>query len=530
MVSNVTLQGVNANAPPGVYTQILFAQGIGGASSSVYSAIILANILSTGSVFSGFTPGQVFGPNTLVPMQSAQDAVRLFGAGSPAALMVQAFRQSNQFTPLFVAPVTAATGTNATQSITITTSAGQTTGVVQYQVDGKVPAQAVFGATDTATTIAANLASAINGNVNLPVLASSSAAVLTLTAKVPGLRGNDLRGFANVVSGSGVSVSVSSPANFTSGAGSDAAGYTATLNALALNGQRYYYVISEAGCDSRDGYVNGIPAEVQAFVDAQALPAVGLRQRAVFGSNDTVANTAAAATTLNDPRCEVIQCKNLDLTPGELAATWVGALYNVETAPLSASGVNFDSFGAKPASQGLWNVQAPLDGSAPSSSDIQTAIISGITPLKVIPGNNTCVVQRCTSRWFILGGPGNSQQVLDLRIQDAGIVSMCDQFFDEVSNELSQLPASLIVPNPAAGSSPPAPGTLSPNDIEDVVVSVINRYAAAGLINGPLTLQGLYAIQNTNPITSIGCVVPLVPSALLHSILVSGSQLSPVVI
>lgn len=477
-------------------------------------------------------PGTVYGPDTLVPMQTVQDAIGLFGPGSPGHLMVAAFRANNQVTPLYVAPVNAATGVQASQAITISAAGGssQTTGVVQYAVDGKVPAQAVFGSTDSATTIATNLALAINGNVNLPVTASSSGAVVTVTAKVAGLRGNDLRGYASVVSGTGCSVNVSSPMNFTGGGGSDAAGYTATLNAIALNGQRYYYVIPEAGGDHNDGYTNGICAEVQSFIDSQALPSIGLRQRAVFGSNDTMANTTAVATSLNDPRCEIIQCNQLDLTPGELASTWVGALYNVETAPLTAQGVNFDSFGAKPASQPLWHVPAPLNGSAPSASDIQTAIINGVTPLAVGPAGTTRVVKRVTTRYYILGGPGNNQEVLDLRITDGGVVTICDQFFDEVQTAISELPASLIGPNPAAGSPPNQPGVLSPDDIKDVVVQIVNEFSSQGLINGPATLAGLSSIQNTNPITSIGVTVPLVPAALLHTVLVSGLQLNPVIV
>ncbi len=523
-MSDVSLIGIGPNPLPGVYVELLFAQGASGSPLQTYTAIILANMTSQGSAFSGFVPGTVYGPDTQTPLQTPSDASSLFGYGSPAALMYTAFRNKNTTTPIYVAPVAAATGTAATQSLVITAVGGstQTTGVIQYSVDGKTPAQAVFGATDTATTIAANLATAINNNFNLPVTATASTGTVTVTAKVVGARGNNLRGFAQVVSGSGVSSTVITPTYFANGAGSDATGYTNTLNSLAINGQRYYYYIPEAGGDHIDGYVNGICAEVQAQIDSLALPAIGLRQRAVFGSNDTVADTTAVTTELNDPRLEIIQCSQLDLTAGELAATWVGALMNFETTPLNAGGVNFDGFGSDAGSQPFWNVPAPLNGSAPSATDLQNAINSGITPLRVGPGGTTSVVKRCTTRWYTTVGSSN---LVDLRITDAGKVTVCDRFFDDLSGLIAaRFPRMLIGNDTASGAPPAGPNVVTANKVENTCLEIINQYAAAGLINGPSTIAGLVVTRNVNPSTSIGVVVPLFVSDPLHQVFILGLQ------
>ncbi len=534
MSINVTLQGVPAYGLPGVYVETLFAQGSSGLPTEVYSAIILANMTSQGSAFSSFTAGQVFGPGTLVPCQTAQDASNLFGPGSPAALMYAAFQARNKTTPLFVAPVAAATGTAASMTVAITAvgaSSGQTSGVIQFQVDQKSPAQAVFASSDNSTTIAANLAAAINGNIQLPVTATSSTGTVTITAKVVGARGNNLLGFAQVISGSGVSNTNSVPTRFTSGAGSDASGYTATLAALAMNGQRYYYYVPEAGGDNIDGYTNGISLELQSQIDTLAQPAIGLRQRCVQGSNDTVAHTVAVSTELNDPRMEIVQCNNLDLTAGELAASWVGSLMLFETSPLNAGGVNFDGFGANAVSQPFWNVPAPLNGTSPSQTDLQTCIISGVTPLRVGPGGTTSVVKRCTTRFFDLGGAGGNQQVLDLRITDAGKVTVCDYFFDDLQDLVSQRCAQMLIgDDPASGSPPAGANIVTPNKIEDICLEVINDYAAAGLINGPATVSGLVVVRNTNPSSSIGVIVPLFVSDPLHQVLILGLQNPAIVI
>src|ERR1017187_1716445 len=282
-MADVVLHGISSNSPPGVYVQLDFAQGAATQPTQTYTAVILANC-TAGSIGANATAGTVFGPQTLVSLQTTQNAINLFGAGSPAMLMYSAFIAQNKSNPVSVAPVAlAGGGTAASQAIAITAAGGssQSVGVISYSVDGKAPVQTVYGATDSATTIAANMAANINGQVNLPVTASAMTGTLTVTAKTVGLRGNFLRGFAQVNSGSGVTSSVSDPAFFTSGAGSDAAGYTSVLNALAASGVRYYYLIPEAGWDSVDGYANGIITLLQEQVDSLAQPAVGLRERVV---------------------------------------------------------------------------------------------------------------------------------------------------------------------------------------------------------------------------------------------------------
>jgi phage tail sheath gpL-like len=530
-MADVTLQGIPAYAPPGVYVQLDFAQGQAGLPEQVRSALILANGTTQGSQ-SAASAGTVLGPTSLTPLQTVQDIITLAGPGSPAHLMYASFKAKNPNTPLYWAPVGVATGTAATQVLQISTgTSAQSAGVIQYRVDGKNPVQSVFSSSQSIQSVASGLSAAINSNINLPVTAVPTGSAVVVTAKTAGARGNWLRGFGQVVSGGGVTVTPNSPAFFTGGAGSDATNYTSVLNTVALNGQRYYYVIPEAGGDSVDGTANGIAQEVQSFIDTQALPAVGLRQRAVMGSVDTVPNTAVVATSMNDARCEIIQLKNLDLTPGEFAAQWAAGIMTIEVAPLSAKDINFDNFGSQSDTQALWSVQAPLDGTAPSASDIQTAIINGITPVKVVAGSNTAVVKRCTSRWYSLGGPGGSTEVLDLRITDAGKVTICDYFFDDLANLIALRYSRCLIGNdPVSGSPPPGPGICTPSLMQNTVVEIIKLYAAPGLINGPATLGGLIVQRNVTPSTSIGIVVPLFVADPLHTVLIHGLQLPSIIV
>jgi phage tail sheath gpL-like len=245
-----------------------------------------------------------------------------------------------------------------------------------------------------------------------------------------------------------------------------------------------------------------------------------------MGSVDTVSNTAIVTTALNDARCETIQCKNLDLTPGELASQWVAGIMTVEVPPLGAQDVNFDNWGSDSVSQALWNVPAPLDGTAPSSTDIQTAITNGITPLKVVAGSNTVVVKRCTTRWYALGGAGGNTEVLDLRITDAGKVTICDYFFDDLATLIAlRFPRMLIGNDPVSGSPPSPPGICTPTKVKNTCLEVLRIYAGAGLVNGSATAAGLVVQRNNSPSTSIGIVVPLFVADPLHTVLIHGLQL-----
>lgn len=511
--SPINIIGLGPNAPPGVYLQVQFAQGQTSLGNNQYAAIILANMASTGTAQSD---GYIYGPNTLVPMNTVQDAIGLFGAGSPAMRMVNAFMKVNPNTPLFVAPVKAANGgAAATQSIVVGGPA-TASGTIRCNIVGDPPVDTAFLSGDTATVIAANMAANINAQVNLPVTATATTGTLLLTAKVVGQRSNWLRGSARVLNGAGVTSSIVKPSFFTGGAGSDS--YTNVLNFLATNGQLYYYFITEAGCDSVD--TTQFEA-VHTQLDTLAQPTIGLRQRLVGGSVDSEANTLAVTTSVNDARAEAVWLQNSDTVPSELAANAVAAYTLFDAPPLSAAGVNFDGFGNDAVSAAFWNaVAAPLDGSAPSSSAIQSAVNSGITALRVEPGGRTSIVKRITTRF--LNGSVN-----DFRITDAGKVTICDYLGNDLINLLvNRFPRKLIGNDPQPGQSPPGPNTVTPAMVENVVVEVLSQYASAGLIDGPASISGLVVQRELSPTSRISIRIPLFTSDPLHTIGVSVDQVS----
>ncbi|MBJ2564657.1 phage tail sheath subtilisin-like domain-containing protein, partial [Salmonella enterica subsp. enterica serovar Agona] len=126
----------------------------------------------------------------LVLMPSADYARQICGAGSQLARMVEAYRQTDPFGELYVIAVPESTGAAATVTLTVTGAATET-GTVNVYV-GRTRVQAPVTNGDNVTTIASSIQDAINAVPTLPFTASSSAGVVTLTARHKGLCGNEI--------------------------------------------------------------------------------------------------------------------------------------------------------------------------------------------------------------------------------------------------------------------------------------------------------------------------------------------------
>jgi phage tail sheath gpL-like len=532
MPNDISLLGIGPNAPPNVYGQINFATGSQSAGNSVYSILLLGNMAASGGTA---TTGTLYGPDTPITLQSKQDAQNLFG-NCTLKLMYQDAVSVNPVSRIYCMAVPTASGTAASATLTVVVgSAAQTAGVVRVTL-GTVNVDVPIGSTDVVGTIATNITNAINSQTNVEVSATVSGAVITITYNTIGARGNTFRMSAQILSGSNVTLTVAAGSftatsvaytgvfNLTSGAGSDLTGYQACVSNIIASGQRFYKVVLEAANDSYDGYStsgtgNGIPAYVaSSLIDFCAQPAVGLRQCMFTASNDTLAHTVSAVTAINDPRSETINLKNCDVVPGRLAAQWAAIKALFETPFLNAGGVNFDNFGATTDTQGFWTVPAPRDGSSPSVTDISIAVVSGVTILKVMPGGRTKVVKSCTNKFQTNGN-------FDPRIVDMGKVTICDYFLDDLVSALNNGYKGCLVQDDVPNVIP-APKIVTPSIARNTVVAIINLYADAGLINGPLTLAGLVVNRQQNPTSRIGVQVPLYTADCLHSFTVLVNQSS----
>lgn len=116
---------------------------------------------------------------------------------------------------------------------------------------------------------------------------------------------------------------------------------------------------------------------------------------------------------------------------------------------------------------------------------------------------------------------------MDLRITDAGKVTICDYFLDDLRSLLAlRYYRCVVVNDPPQGSPPPSGRVVSASQVRNTVVEMIQTYSAANLIDGVATQQGLVVQRETNPTSRISIQVPIYTNDPLHTIVVLGLQVS----
>ncbi|SIP96186.1 phage tail sheath subtilisin-like domain-containing protein [Bosea sp. TND4EK4] len=136
----------------------------------------------------------------LYEITRAEDATVLFGAGSIGQQMVAAFKKVNKTTRFYaIALADNGAGVKATKTMTFTGSGSGTIPIYIQNRRVRCAATAAMSVTQLATAAVA----AINADADMPVVATSAAGVVTLTAKHAGECGNAidvrLRKFAEEV-------------------------------------------------------------------------------------------------------------------------------------------------------------------------------------------------------------------------------------------------------------------------------------------------------------------------------------------
>ena len=124
-------------------------------------------------------------------VSTAAMAKELFGRGSMLARMVEAYRTVDSFGQLVVIPVTDGSSTAATGKITCSGTAAESGTISLYIGSDRVQVSIADGT--TAEEAAKDIADAVALAKDLPVTASASAGIVTLTARQKGTYGNDIQ-------------------------------------------------------------------------------------------------------------------------------------------------------------------------------------------------------------------------------------------------------------------------------------------------------------------------------------------------
>lgn len=496
-MASIVLTGIGANYfTPGNFLEINFAQGAAAGSGSRYSALLIGNRSTAGSATVDTT---IYGPDTQVPAQTETDVITLFGNGSPIHRGWRRFTKNNKGTSLYMLAVTESAGVAATGVFTITGPATSSGTIRTYVVDDYVDTTINSG--DSATTIAAAIKANVNAKLYWPVTGNNAAGVFTYTAKVKGPRGNFVTYQNQIISGAaGVTTTNTAQSKLSAGATLD----SSTTALATILYRRFYWILSEA--DNQVAASDTQFTTLVTQVNSQALPASGIRQRAMCGSTDTLANCTTVATTINAARAEIPWYASHDWTPFEVVCHYGGIVALETTQKLPRPLHNFNSYGNDSRTQALWTMPAARAGTSPTPSDIESALHNGFSPIAANANGSSYLVKRITTRSL-------SGATADYRVRDAHKVDVCDMFGDDLlSLATLQYPGKDIQDNPKKGELPNPQAVWPDLYRQACVYSLIDTYQGNGQLQAADVIKANVVVQReTNPTTRMSSRIPLTP-------------------
>lgn len=421
---------------PGVYRETKYGQGKVSIGALPVRCLVTGNKLSTGTATADQDINQIF---------SEADADTLYGAGSEIARQCYAALAIPGVT-LYGAPAAEATSGPVKATLTVTIAGTWTTsGTVVIFLCGK-PYGVTAGAGDSVTTVAANLALAVNGDSHLPMTATSSSGVLTLTVRNNGVRGNsyicrkDLSvapaGLTAVLAGGTPLTNGITP--FSAGAGADS-----VANVLALLTSDTYDYQGWAQNDATNA------ALIKTQLESEAGPLVEHTEHAVFGAVGTLAAAVGLAqTTLNEQRATVVWLQNGESHPSFIAAQAASAR-SVTVA--GNPNFNFDNYQLPTVAPQSQKADIALH------SSLKSALNSGVMPLTTTSDGRVLIVRAIQTHSLNGASP-------DYRTLDWGDADVPDRISKEIGVRWGTFVASNPYVGPDPGASQPAapPGMGTP--------------------------------------------------------------------
>lgn len=333
--------------------------------------VILMGGMSAAGDATADEPVQVF---------SEAEADARFGAGSEVALMVRKALEVGRrvgFQPqIWATGIADPAGTASAQTLTIAGTATED-GDLVVRIAGRWIRVGVSTG-DDANTVAAALEAAIDAQAaNLPVTAGVAGAVVTCTAVITGVNGEDIK----------YSVE-QQPAGITCTPASSAAGVGVLTYATALTNSKARSYIGLAISSHTATEVTALDTHL----DECWAPAAKLWRFAFLGENGTLSTANTLAAAANDYRYCVTTYEDSPSLPGEIAA----AMATIRAAR-QAPNYNFD-YSELP-------IYAPPDASVYTDAEIETALDSGTTPLAPDESGQTYIVRMITTQTTVGGAP-----------------------------------------------------------------------------------------------------------------------------
>lgn len=466
------LSGATKN--PGFYGETKYAAGSISVGSLPKSLLLVGNKTSSGTITADGTPQQVFGVSEVETLAGAGSELATMAIGidgTGGALSVPGIN-------VYLGCVAEASATPAAATATITFATTATsTDTIYYRVCGlQVPFTVASGMTISQAATA--LAAQINSRSTLPVTAAAGGtggAVVTLTAKNLGPRGNWFTLFQDKTTVGGMTSTIAGGTamtgggvRFTGGAGSDS-----PANLIAAIASAQFDLIAIACGDATLDAVH--LALWKTWLNTAAGPTVGILEHLFFASTDTLTNCAALSrVTLNDARFFNLHHLNGETPASVIAATAAAQVLAILQVDPGA--------GTQYADMVLQGV-APQSQAAdrPSSSVIETALGEGVTEIKTGADGTACITRLITTRCLNGSSP-------DYRCFDAA-----DSFVPDYCREAAKMlwltdfaiNAPRVAPSvPAELKQPPA-GVTTPQAWADALTLLARQFERGEGLQGP---------------------------------------------
>lgn len=184
---------------PGAYGEVKYGAGATSAASIPLKLLVVGMKASN-------TSGTSTQDQNVDQVPDVATADTLYGIGGQLARACQAALQI-QGVNVYGAPVAVPSGaTQATLVLNVLAATQTRAGTLSIRIAG-IAIQVSIGATDTAATIATNIAAQINSTLRLPATASVSSANVTVTIITPGTSGNVYNCYVDLSQCAGVTVS-----------------------------------------------------------------------------------------------------------------------------------------------------------------------------------------------------------------------------------------------------------------------------------------------------------------------------------
>jgi phage tail sheath gpL-like len=410
MALQIPITGIGADwRVPGAYAECLFSQGPASVAAGEREVVFVMPLLSTGTWTAA----------TLYKVGTEADAETGAGSGSPLHRGIRKFLKVNKDAKVYALPVAeTVSGSPIAATWTATFSTVPTArGVATVTILGEECSYG-YTTTDTVTTIAAGVKDAINAKPWLPVTATNSSGILTVTAKLKGASQGTasipvISARASVSTGTATTVAVSGAFVGTGAAGVDgstteAANLTTAL-AVIDSVRKYYIVIS-----AYDATSVGL---LKTHIQNKSEPRRGLRSVGIAAYPGTEANAATIATGCNYERVQLLGFENPDNDCAEIAGAIAAIRQKAEGTDAT---VNLAQYSL---SDILNNPYSPADWW--TDSEQNDAINDGVSPI-VGTDKGPVWVMNINTRSKNSAGTQD-----DFRATECHRVSGCDLWVDE---------------------------------------------------------------------------------------------------